>query len=158
HALWPDVEAAALVVVGLAGNFPDAPDAFALVETLVEDVVLAEVALGPVALAVPDAVATADEEAPDPVAPLALDDAAAKGEAQLREVAPGGEPLQEIARPGPAREARVGLQLCGAHCGFLRGLDGSRPLYAPAGEPLWPELRARGQSAPDTAEHELSRS
>src|SRR5205807_2299187 len=62
HAFGPDVEAAAPELAGvLVGrDLPDAPDAFALVVAGIGDVVLAEIALAPVALAVGDAVAAGD--------------------------------------------------------------------------------------------------
>ena len=44
HSFRPDVKAAA----AFAADFPRPPDAFTLVESLVEDVVLAQVLLGPV--------------------------------------------------------------------------------------------------------------
>src|SRR5262249_59088358 len=70
HAFWPDVEAAAPALTGvlLRRNLPHAPDPFAFVETFVIDIVLREVALGPVARAVCRVVAAGDDKLADPIA------------------------------------------------------------------------------------------
>src|SRR5262249_38595549 len=113
-----DVEAAALRRVGAAGgDLPHAPDALALVEALVKDVVLADVALRPVALAAGHLVTAADHELADPVAAFAGQGAVAEVQAQLHEMAAGHRRLQEETGPRPAREARVGFQV-----GWLLGL------------------------------------
>src|SRR5262249_34940511 len=77
----------------------------------VEHVVLAKVALGPVALAVGDAVAPADHEGPNPVTALTTEGALAEGEAQFHPVPAGDDRLKEVARPRPAGEAGDGFQV-----------------------------------------------
>src|SRR5262249_39260209 len=92
HALRPDVEAAVQAHAErshLAGNLPGAPDALSFVVALVEDVVLTDVLLGPVALAVRDVVTPIDEKLADPVAPFALHAAAGEDEAKVHHVLAG---------------------------------------------------------------------
>src|SRR5262249_19590913 len=86
-----------------------APDPFPLVVALIGHVVLADVTLGPVALAVLEVVLAADQEGPDPVATLTGHDSLVKGQEQLHVMAAGPVIHQEEAAPGPGGEPRVGL-------------------------------------------------
>src|SRR5207245_1362799 len=87
-----------------------APDAFAFVEAVVENVVLAEVALGPMAMSGSNFVAAADREFADPIAALAGHDAVLKSQVQLHAVLAGNLRLEEEAGPGPAGIVRVGFE------------------------------------------------
>src|SRR5262249_40762998 len=111
HAFRPDVKAAAEV----GWNLPHAPDAFALVVALVEHVVLAEIAFGPVALAGIEEILAAEQEFAHPVAPFGLNLALGKGDVQLHQVAAGDFLLQEEARPRAAWEAGVGFRVHGCY-------------------------------------------
>src|SRR6516164_6833037 len=96
QAFGPDVEATCPEQrIGDGGNLPGAPDPFALVEALVVDVVLGEVAFLPVATAVGDIVTTPDDESADPVATFAGNAAGAELQAQFHEVPAGNRLLQE---------------------------------------------------------------
>src|SRR5204863_3230036 len=104
-------------------KFPDAPDAFAFVVALVEDVVFADVFFGPGAFAVAGIVAALDGEFADPVAAFTGHLAVLKGEAQFHEMAAGNAFLQEIAGPRAGRKARIGFErrhLIGFH-GIILG-------------------------------------
>ena len=82
------MEAALLMeLLGAARNLPGAPDALAFVESLVEDVVLAEVALAEMAATVGEIIAATDDELADQVAAFAGHVTFAKGEAELHQVA-----------------------------------------------------------------------
>src|SRR5205823_2282301 len=110
HALGPDVKAAALRgICAAGGDLPHAPDAFPFIEALVEDVVLAEIALGPVALAVLHVVAAAHHELADPIAAIASHGAVSERQPQFHQVPAGHEPLQEEAGPRPAGETWIGF-------------------------------------------------
>src|SRR5207249_2548157 len=112
-AFGPDVEPAALLRrVLTGGDLPCPPDAFAFVEALVEDIVLAEIAFAPVAPAVFGGVAPAQHERADPVAAFSRDGAVAKGQTQFHQVPPRNERLQEEAGPRAAREAGIGFDIC----------------------------------------------
>src|SRR4029078_12113649 len=102
HAFGPDVKTAAETV---GGDLPKAPDASALVVTLVSDIVLADIALVPAALAVGDGVLPLGDKGTTPVAPFAGDLAGAKGQAQLHLMPSGDGFLQEKTGPRAAGEA-----------------------------------------------------
>src|SRR5207237_907262 len=85
-----------LAVEGVHLDFPHAPDALALVVTLVEDVVLTEVVLAPVTGAVLNVVSATHGEAADPVATLAAELAVAKREVHLHHVPARNRSLQEV--------------------------------------------------------------
>src|SRR5262249_39700993 len=114
HAFRPDVEAAPGRTAELrVAEFPRAPDAFAFVVPLVEYVVAALVALGPMALAVAEIVATTDGKGADPVAAFAADFAGLEGEPGFHQVASRELLLQKEPRPGTAGEAGIGFDCLG---------------------------------------------
>src|SRR5262249_13899688 len=90
HDFGPNVKAAVQACeLPAGGNLPATPDAFAFVKALIEDVVFADVALGPVTFAVRQVIATTDDEGADPIAALAGHAASAKRELQLHQMAAG---------------------------------------------------------------------
>src|SRR6185437_5164825 len=105
HAFGPDVESP----LPRGRDLPEAPDALPLVEALVGHVVLADVALGPVALAVVEVVLPADQERADPVASLAGHGPLAEAQVQLHLMAAGPVLHQEEPGPRAGREPRIGL-------------------------------------------------
>src|SRR5439155_8374510 len=70
------------------GDFPRAPDAFAFAEPAIKDIMRADIALDPVALASSCFVAAFDEESPDIIIALAGHETAGKGRIQIH-TAPG---------------------------------------------------------------------
>ena len=120
HAFGPDVKAAVQRYrPRLSGNLPGSPDSFALIEALIKDVVLTDIALVPVALAVLGLVFATDNEFADPVAPFAGHGAAGKAEMQVHPVPAGHTRLDKEAGPRAAGEARISLwRICFglAHC------------------------------------------
>src|SRR5262245_31429890 len=106
HALRPDVEPARPVhpEVLCRRDLPGAPDAFALIEPLVIDIVFRDVAFCPVTAAIRHIIAAADHELANPVAALPCQRALGEGEVQLHPMPAGHRLLQEKTCPGTAGE------------------------------------------------------
>ena len=68
------------------GDFPRAPDAFAFAEPAIKDIMGADIALDPVALARICFVAAFDEESPDIIIALAGHETVGKGQIQIHPV------------------------------------------------------------------------
>src|SRR5262249_49553567 len=103
HAFGPNVKSSSPPGVDL----PHSPNAFAFVVTVVEDIMLAKIPLGPMTPPVLDAVFASYDKSPNPVPAFAGKNTLSKGQLQIHLVLSS---LDEISRPGPARKARVGLQ------------------------------------------------
>src|SRR4029077_5979422 len=111
HALGPDVKPAVRRGgEGVAGNFPGSPDALAFVESLVKDVVFADVTLGPVALAVQGGISALNDKPAHPVAAFAREISFGKGEDQFHQMAAWQIWLKKKAGPRAAGEAWIGLR------------------------------------------------
>src|SRR6266852_3574822 len=122
HAFGPDMKTAAILEkTEESGNLPRAPDAFALVVSLVKHIVLAEVLFGPITFAVGQLVSPAENKRPDIIAALPRKGAVLKGQVQFHHAL--ASMLEKIPRPRPARKARIGFQ-----CRCLRLAHGLGPL------------------------------
>src|SRR5262249_60044952 len=95
HSFGPDVEAPP----PFGRNLPGTPDALALVETLIEDVVLGEVTLRPVATAVGHIITAPDDEMADVITAFAGHATLGKGEVKLHLMAAGNGWLKEETGP-----------------------------------------------------------
>src|SRR5262249_46642703 len=102
----------------LGRNLPRTPDALPFIEAAIEDVVLADVLLLPVARAVFQLVGPIDDELADPITACAGDGAVGEVQLHLHQMPAGDQLLQEKAGPGAGWETWIGfdgLFGCRAH-------------------------------------------
>ena len=91
-------------------NLPDTPDPLSFVIALIENVVLVDVLLGPVAFAVFDVVFAPDQKLADHVPSFARHDSLTEVEMEFHCVAAGPARHQEEALPRARGKARIGLR------------------------------------------------
>src|SRR5258706_3454321 len=102
----PDVEAAARVSL----DFPRAPDPFAFAKAPVENIVLAEIALGPVALEIRGIIAAFDEKWADVIRAVAVQGAICKRELKFHSMTVTWPVVVEPS-PGSGRKESVAHRL-----------------------------------------------
>ena len=109
-ALRPDVEAAAIdEQAPELRQFPDAPDAAAVIRAAISDAVPADVLLGPGAIAAAKIVLPSDLELPDPIVAFAGHIALAERELKIGDVAAWHPILEVKAGPLTAGKSRIAL-------------------------------------------------